>query len=143
MDTTNNLIDQKKLINSAYQVKKDVEDRHGVMISKTRVKRVLKQNKAFHFKRVKKVPLHANSLRNQHMRQQFSLKMLELLVEGKRILNVDETWFGESCYVRTGWQMTMNQESLRNNIFQPRITMFVAMDNFGDVYLSLMQTNNN
>ena len=42
---------------------------------------LLKQNKDYRFKRVKKVPTHANSVRNQYMRQQFSVKMLELLVE--------------------------------------------------------------
>ena len=30
-----------------------------------------------------------------------------------------------------------------NNIFQPRITIMAAVDNFGDAYLSLVQANNN
>ena len=48
--------------------------------------------------KVKKIPLHANSLRNLHMRQKFGLKMLSLLFEGKKILAIDESWFGETNY---------------------------------------------
>ena len=50
------------------------------------------------YKNVNKVPKHANSVRNLYMRQQFAKKMLGLLVDGKRILAVDETWFGETNY---------------------------------------------
>ena len=64
------------------------------------IKQVFKAEKGLKFKKAKKIPQHANSIRNQHMRQQFSLKMLELMMEGKRLLAVDETWFGESNYRR-------------------------------------------
>ena len=77
------------------------------------------------------------------MRQQFSLKMLDLLVNGKRILAVDESWFGETNYQRTAWQSNASKESQRNNVFQPRITMVAAIDNFGEAYLSIIQNNNN
>ena len=77
------------------------------------------------------------------MRQQFSLKMLELMQDGKRILAVDETWFGESNYRRQAWLMKEGQRSQTNNVFQPRIIMIASVDNFGDAYLSLIQANNN
>ena len=89
------------------------------------------------------MPPHANSLRNQYMRQQFAIKMLQLLADGKRILACDETWFGETNYSRQSWQKQHQQQSQRNDIFQPRITMMAAVDNYGDAYLSLLQANNN
>ena len=46
------------------------------------------------FRKVKKTAKQANSLRNLHMRQKFGIKMLNLLLEDKRVLNVDETWIG-------------------------------------------------
>ena len=77
------------------------------------------------------------------MRQQFSLKLLDLLAKGKRILAVDETWFGETNYQRSSWQAMHQQQSQKNNVFNPRITMIVGIDNFGDAYFSLLQANNN
>ena len=53
---------------------------------------------------MKKVPQHANSLRNQYMRQQFAIKMLDMLLDGKRVLAVDETWYGETNFSRQAWQ---------------------------------------
>jgi len=64
--------------------------------------------------------------------------MLDLLVDGKRILAVDETWFGETNYSRQSWVNTIEHKSQINNVFQPRITIIAAVDNFGDVYLSLL-----
>ena len=64
---------------------------------------MIKSYQQLKFKKVKRIPQNANSLRNQHMRQQFAIKMLQLLSEDKRILAVDETWFGETNYNRQTW----------------------------------------
>ena len=37
--------------------------------------------------------------------------MLSLLVDGKRILAVDETWFGETNYNRYSWLNSLDQKS--------------------------------
>ena len=76
----------------------------GDKISIGVIKRVLKLNNCLKFKKTKRIPQHANSLRNQYMRQQFSIKMLKLMQEGKRLLAVDETWYGETNYTRQTWQ---------------------------------------
>ena len=73
------------------------------MLSKTHIKQTIKASRAMKFTKIKKIPQHANSLRNQFMRQQFAVKMLDMLVKGKRILAVDETWFGETNYSRQSW----------------------------------------
>ena len=64
-------------------------------------------------------------------------------MNGKRLLAIDESWFGETNYQRQTWQQKMDQASQINHVFQPRITMMAAVDNFGDAYLSLLQANNN
>ena len=46
------------------------------------------------FKKVQTSAIHLNSEKNLVLRQQFSLKCLELLRQGKIILNIDETWLG-------------------------------------------------
>jgi len=112
-------------------------------VSNGTINKVLKEGQLLKFRKAKKVPLHANSLRNQYMRQQFSLKLLGLLLDGKRILAVDETWFGETNYQRQSWQWSQKQKSQTLDVFQPRITIMAAIDNYGDAYLSLLQANNN
>ena len=72
------------------------------------------------------------------MRQQFAIKMIDLLVNRKRIIAIDETWLGETNFERRSWQRSQGQESQILNVFQPRITMIAAIDTFGDAYLSLL-----
>ena len=55
------------------------------------VKQVLKNDLGFSYRTVKLTSLQSNSVRCRVMRQQYALKMLELLNNKKRILNVDES----------------------------------------------------
>ena len=77
------------------------------------------------------------------MRQQFGLKMLDLLADGKRVLNIDETWLGQTNYQRQVWQTKRHTQSLSLAVVNPRISMIVALDTFGDLYLELHQSNTN
>ena len=63
--------------------------------------------------------------------------MLDLLSEGKRILNVDETWIGQTNFARAEWK-DRKMASSRLNPVMPRITMIAALDNMGDLYISLL-----
>ena len=42
-----------------------------------------------------------------------------------------------------GWRDYKVMESTRLNPVTPRITMIAALDNFGDLYISLLQNNTN
>ena len=95
------------------------------------------------YRKVKKLPVQTNSVRNLKLRQKFSKLMLELLHDGKRILNIDETWIGQTNYTRQLWRSPTVHASEPENLVTPRITMIVALDNHGDIYLSLMQSNTN
>ena len=55
------------------------------------------------FLKSKKLFPSANSDRNMVLRQQYGLKMLELLSEGKRIINIDETWLNETSFIHKTW----------------------------------------
>ena len=93
--------------------------------------------------KVKKLPKQINSTRNLYLRQQFGVKMLDLLKNGKRILNVDETWIGQTNHTRSVWRSSNKNGSMTANTVAPRISMIVGIDNWGDLYLSLHQTNTN
>ena len=97
----------------------------------------------YRFTKVKKLPLQANSTRNLYLRKEFAKKMLDLLSDEKRILNVDETWVAATNYRRRVWHPKNQLSSQKINPVAPRITMIAAVDNYGEVYLSLMQSNCN
>lgn len=69
--------------------------------------------------------------------------MLELLVAGKRIINIDETWIAKSNFKRMHWGSRHLPMSQDKNVVQPRASMILALDQFGDSYISLSQANTN
>ena len=97
----------------------------------------------YRFTKVKKLPLQANSTRNLYLRKEFAKKMLDLLSDEKRILNVDETWVAATNYRRRVWHPKNQPSSQKINPVAPRITMITAVDNYGEVYLRMMQSNCN
>ena len=50
------------------------------------------------FKMTRKVAPRANSERCLVLRQQYALSLLAVLGQGKRIINVDETWLNETNF---------------------------------------------
>ena len=95
------------------------------------------------FRKIQTVTLSTNSEKNLVLRQQFALKLIELLKNGKRIINVDQTWLGMADFRRIKWSRKDQTCSVPKIAMLPRITMFLALDNDGDVYLSLLQSNSN
>ena len=91
---------------------------------------------------IRQSPL-ANSERNLVLRQQSALKLLKLVNSKSRLINIDETWLGESDYRRMKWQQTDVRNSLPIFLIRPRITMIAAVDSHGQQYVSLLQANSN
>ena len=87
------LLDNQKLHNAA-MIQKEIDQQHHLEIPMLFIQRTLKEEFEMKWKRVKKIPHQANSTRNLYMRQRFGKLMIDQLHEGKRILNVDETWIG-------------------------------------------------
>ena len=73
------IMDKDKFIQSAREVQGDIVANGDQIVSYSSVCQYLKNDTGLKFKKQKKVPQHANSLRNQYMRQQFAIKMLQLL----------------------------------------------------------------
>jgi hypothetical protein len=44
------------------------------------------------YSKIKKIPYQGNSQRSLVLRQQYAQKMLRVLSDNKRIINIDETW---------------------------------------------------
>ena len=57
---------------------------------------------------------------------------------GKRIINVDETWVGMQDFRRRKWKPHGSTNSVAMTSIRPRITMILALDTDGELYLSLL-----
>lgn len=60
-----------------------------------------------------------------------------------RIINIDETWLGMEDFRRMKWQPPENTNSIGKKLWAPRISLLLAMDNFGESYISVSQSNTN
>jgi len=67
--------------------------------------------------------------------------MLELLKEGKRILNIDESWFNETNFTRQMWCPANSSASVPLAPVIHRLSLIAALDTEGRIYYSLTQVN--
>ena len=69
------------------------------------------------------------------------MKMIPLLMEGTRILNIDESWLNEVNFVRKMWCPGSTSATITNKAVSHRISLIAALDSEGNVYYSLTQAN--
>jgi ABC-type sugar transport system permease subunit len=74
---------------------------------------------------------------------EFAKFMLKLLYEGKRIINIDETWIGSCNFQRMHWQSPQIFTSIVNTLVRPRVSVIVAIDTKGNIFASIMHMNSN
>ncbi len=63
----------------AAQIKEQIKEKNNVDISNQKIRKILKNEMGLRYRRVKKVPIQANSERCLILRQQYALKMIGLL----------------------------------------------------------------
>ena len=102
----------------------------------------MKDDLGLSFKRISSVALHTNSVKNRILRQQFALKLIDLLRQGKRIINFDESWINNLDYRRMKWRPYKQANSVAKTQVTPRISMILGIETTGAIYLSLLQANN-
>ena len=102
---------------------------------------MLKHDLGFSYRRAKLVSVQSNSVRCRVMRQQYALKMMELLRDGKRILNVDESWLNEVSFQRKIWFPKDRPSTVTRQAVAPRVSLIAAMDTEGRVWFSLSHAN--
>ena len=67
--------------------------------------------------------------------------MIELLSQGKRIINVDESWINESSFIRKMWCPAQASATSTMRTVSPRISLIASIDTEGRVHFSLTQAN--
>ena len=88
-DVVKDLIAADQIIDSVAMVKQKVEEEYAIRVKKPEIREVMKHQLGMRYKKITDVAVHANCERNLVCRQQFAVKLMELMAAGKTILNVD------------------------------------------------------
>ena len=67
------------------------------------VRSVMRKDLGMGYRLAKKVPIQSNLERTLVLRQQYSITMLPLLEQRKRVINVDESWLNQTRFLRRTW----------------------------------------
>ena len=86
---------------------------------------------------LKKVAYQGNSQRCLVTRMLYAKKMFSLLDEGKRIINIDETWLPHLDFRNKKWRQRGETNTVSTKALSERVNMIAALDTDGRVYLSL------
>jgi len=111
------------------------------IVTAEQVKTVMKDELGLCYRMTKKVPVQANEKRCLILRQQYALAMLPLLQNGKRILNIDESWVNETNFTRKIWCPPQSSATVQMRPISYRIALIAALDTEGCIYYSLTQAN--
>ena len=118
-----------------------VNEQTDLKVKNHEVRSVLKKDLGLGYRLAKKVPPQANSERCLVLRQQYAIRMIELLQEKKRIINVDESWINESSFLRKMWCPGYSAATTTIRSVAPRVSLIASLDTDGIVHYSLNQAN--
>ena len=105
------------------------------------VRKVLHENLNMRYRVIKKVEYQGNSERCLVTRMLYAKKMLTLLSEGKRIINIDESWLPHLDFRDKKWRQRGERNTASFKQLGHRVNMIAALDTDGNLYMSLTQFN--
>ena len=97
----------------------------------------MKNNVGLTYRKLSRIEIHANSAKNIILRQRFGKLLIDLLSQGKRVINIDETWINEKDFRRKCWRQRYVSNTVGTVAVSPRITFMVAIDTDGSVFFAL------
>ena len=105
------------------------------------VRSVLRDDFNMRYRMLKRVAFQGNSERCLVMRMLYAKKMFSLLEQGKRIINIDETWLPHLDFRNKKWRQRGERNTMSIKSLSHRVNMIAAIDTDGRLYLSLTQFN--
>ena len=97
---------------------------------------IMTKDLGLRWRKVKDISCHENSVQNLVLRQQFAIQMLELLSQGKRVFNVDESWVDQLNFTRNHWRPRMYPITPKKEV-NPRVSLIACVGTDGSQFLSL------
>ena len=103
------------------------------------MRRCLTDKLGLRFKAIKTVNPRTNCGRAMIQRQQFAFYLLNEMLAGKRVINVDEFAVGWGVFVRKGWSIAGAPAKHSANPFGHRLSLLAAVDTDGRTYFAVSQ----
>ena len=94
-----------EIIDSVDSLKKKLQSEHDIEARKKEITYVLRDELRMRYKKINSVSIHANSIKNLVLRQQFALEFIKQWHKKKIIINIDETWLGMTDFHRRKWRL--------------------------------------
>ena len=140
-DVTESLLSKNIPIVRAQQVQQALNEIMNLEVDLKLVRTVLRKDLGMGYRMAKKVPIQCNLERTLVLRQQYSIKMLPMLEQRKRVINVDESWLNQTRFLRRTWVPSQSASTFRDKQVHPRISLILALDTDGKMYFALTQAN--
>ena len=109
----------------------------GLGVPLSAVRRVLRDDFDMRYRVLKKVEFQGNSERCLVTRMLYAKKMFELLEQGARIINIDETWLPHLDFRNKKWRQRGERNTVSSKVLSHRVNMIAALDTDGNLYMSL------
>ena len=119
------------------QVVDRVKQKTNCKVPLKSVSLILKNRLGLTYGKLKRIESNANILKCLILRQQSGQKIIELLKQGIRFINIDETWINQKDFRRKSWRKYNKSNSIGVKAVSPRISFMVAFDTEGDIFYSL------
>jgi hypothetical protein len=97
----------------------------------------MRQDLGMRYRKIVAISPSENTLTNLVLRQQYAIRYLREIQTRTRLINIDETWLGMGDFRRMKWQQPPDLNSVPKALWHPRISMILAIDSYGQQYLSV------
>ena len=135
------LLSKNVSILNAEKVVKEVQKKKNITLTTLQVRSIMRDDLGLAYRMSRKVPVQGNSERCLVLRQQYAMEMIPLLQDGKRILNIDESWLNETNFIRKMWCPPGTTATVSQRPISHRLALIAALDTEGCIYYSLTQSN--
>ena len=105
----------------------------GIKFNLPYIRKILKNEIEFSYRKAKKVEPRTNTENSLVHRQKYAMTMINLLSEGKKIINVDESFIDQSNYTRRSWSPKKSRGSVKSSNMKESLKIFSALDTDGNV----------
>ena len=79
------------VIDSAAAIQKCLKDGYDVVAKENTIRSVIREELGMRYRKIVSISSSGNTPKNLVLRQQFALKLIDILTAGKTVINIDET----------------------------------------------------
>lgn len=102
-----------------------------------KVMSVMRDELGLKFKRTRPILARTNCISSRYQRQQSALHLIDELMAGKRVLNIDEASLSETSFLRKGWGVRGQALRPIKKPLGQRLSLIAAIDNLGGSYFAV------